>query len=83
MMGNTLSVRPTRISRTKGPGVWNMHRMLQAADALPMNIGLLGKGNASLPQALQEQVAAGAHCDGSFKNQRLLLLNGEPRAGSP
>jgi urease subunit alpha len=37
-----------------------MHRMLQAADALPMNIGFLGKGNASQPEALREQVAAGA-----------------------
>ena len=42
------------------PGPWNMHRMLMAADALPMNIGLLGKGNASLPEALNEQVEAGA-----------------------
>ncbi|PWQ94790.1 urease subunit alpha [Leucothrix arctica] len=42
------------------PGIWNMHRMLQAADSLPMNIGFLGKGNASLPQGLNEQVEAGA-----------------------
>jgi urease subunit alpha len=42
------------------PGPWNLHRMLQAVDALPMNIGLLGKGNASLPAALDEQVEAGA-----------------------
>lgn len=42
------------------PGPWNIHRMLQAADALPMNLGFLGKGNASLPQGLSEQVAAGA-----------------------
>jgi urease subunit alpha len=42
------------------PGPWYMHRMLQAVDALPMNIGLLGKGNASLPEALNEQVEAGA-----------------------
>jgi urease subunit alpha len=42
------------------PGIWNMHRMLEAAEALPMNIGYLGKGNASLPEALHEQVAAGA-----------------------
>ena len=34
--------------------------MLQAADALPMNLGFLGKGNASLPEALDEQIAAGA-----------------------
>jgi len=42
------------------PGPWNLHRMLQAVDGLPMNIGLLGKGNASLPGALIEQVEAGA-----------------------
>ena len=42
------------------PGPWNIHRMLQAAEALPVNLGLLGKGNASLPQPLEEQVAAGA-----------------------
>ncbi len=42
------------------PGIWNIHRMLQAAEDLPMNIGFLGKGNASLPQPLEEQVRAGA-----------------------
>ncbi len=42
------------------PGPWNIMRMLQAADGLPVNVGLLGKGNASLPQALTEQVEAGA-----------------------
>jgi len=42
------------------PGPWNIHRMLQAAEAFPMNLGFLGKGNASLPDALTEQVAAGA-----------------------
>jgi urease subunit alpha len=41
------------------PGPWNIHRMLQASDELPMNFGFLGKGNASLPEALTEQVAAG------------------------
>ncbi len=42
------------------PGIWNMHRMLQAADAFPINLGFMGKGNASLPQPLREQIAAGA-----------------------
>ena len=42
------------------PGVWNIHRMLEAADELPMNFGFLGKGNASLPLPLEEQIAAGA-----------------------
>ena len=42
------------------PGAWHLGRMLQAADALPVNLGFLGKGNASLPLALEEQVRAGA-----------------------
>jgi len=42
------------------PGIWNMHRMLEAADEFPMNLGFLGKGNASLPIALEEQLEAGA-----------------------
>jgi urease subunit alpha len=42
------------------PGPWNIHRMLEAADTLPMNLGFLGKGNASLPQGLEEQIRAGA-----------------------
>jgi urease subunit alpha len=42
------------------PGPWNIHRMLEAADSLPMNLGFLCKGNSSLPEALDEQVEAGA-----------------------
>lgn len=42
------------------PGPWNIQRMYQAAEELPMNFGFLGKGNASLPAALEEQVRAGA-----------------------
>ncbi len=42
------------------PGPWNIHRMLQSADDLPMNLGFLGKGNASLVKPLEEQIAAGA-----------------------
>ncbi|WJM94623.1 urease subunit alpha [Pseudomonas defluvii] len=42
------------------PGPWYLSRMLQAADTLPINIGLLGKGNASRPEALREQIEAGA-----------------------
>lgn len=42
------------------PGPWHIQRMLQAADGLPMNLGFLGKGNASLPQGLEEQIVAGA-----------------------
>jgi len=42
------------------PGPWHIARMLQAADGLPMNLGFMGKGNASLPAALDEQIEAGA-----------------------
>lgn len=42
------------------PGIWHMHRMLQAAEAFPMNLGFTGKGNVSLPEPLREQVRAGA-----------------------
>ena len=42
------------------PGPWNIHRMLEAAEAFPMNLGFMGKGNASLPDALHEQLVAGA-----------------------
>ena len=42
------------------PGPWHLHRMLQAAEAFPMNIGFLGKGNAAKPIPLREQVEAGA-----------------------
>ena len=42
------------------PGPWNIGKMLQATDDLPMNFGFLGKGNASLPLALEEQLSAGA-----------------------
>ncbi|MBD2743365.1 urease subunit alpha [Coleofasciculus sp. FACHB-1120] len=42
------------------PGPWNMYRMLQAADAFPVNLGFMGKGNSSQPQGLIEQVLAGA-----------------------
>lgn len=42
------------------PGPWNIGKMLQATDAMPMNFGFLGKGNASKPEALREQLEAGA-----------------------
>ncbi|SEH43458.1 urease. Metallo peptidase. MEROPS family M38 [Halobacillus karajensis] len=42
------------------PGPWNIHRMLEAADEYPMNLGFLGKGNSSSEEAIQEQVEAGA-----------------------
>ena len=42
------------------PGPWHIHSMLSAADAFPMNLGFLGKGNVSLPLPLEEQIRAGA-----------------------
>jgi urease subunit alpha len=42
------------------PGTWHIHRMLEAAEAFPMNLGFLAKGNASLPDPLREQIEAGA-----------------------
>jgi urease subunit alpha len=42
------------------PGAWNIWRMLQSADAFPMNLGFLGKGNSAQPEGLAEQVRAGA-----------------------
>ena len=42
------------------PGPWHLHAMLQAAEAFPMNLGFLGKGNVSLPLPLEEQIRAGA-----------------------
>src|SRR5438105_5836467 len=42
------------------PGAWNLQRMLQAAEGLPINLGFLGKGNGSLPGPLEEQIRAGA-----------------------
>jgi urease subunit alpha len=42
------------------PGAWHLGRMIQAADELPVNLGFAGKGNASLPEGLEEQIVAGA-----------------------
>ena len=42
------------------PGAWHIAQMLKAAEGLPMNLGFLGKGNGSLPEAVEEQVVAGA-----------------------
>jgi urease subunit alpha len=59
MGGGTGPAEGTRAT-TCTPGPWHIQRMLQAADAFPMNLGFLGKGNASLPAALVEQIEAGA-----------------------
>src|SRR6202795_85026 len=42
------------------PGPWNIHRMMEAGEGLPVNLGFLGKGNASKPEGLREQILAGA-----------------------
>jgi len=42
------------------PGAWNIHRILQSFEGIPVNVGIHGKGNGSLPQALIEQIEAGA-----------------------
>ena len=60
MIGGGTGPATGTFATTCTPGPWHMKRMLQSIDAYPMNIGLLGKGNASLPAALREQVNAGA-----------------------
>jgi urease subunit alpha len=59
MIGGGTGPATGTFATTCTPGPWNIERMLQAADAFPMNLGFLGKGNASLPAALHEQVNAG------------------------
>ena len=59
MLGGGTGPATGTFATTCTPGPWHIERMLQAADAFPMNLGFLGKGNASLPAALREQVAAG------------------------
>ena len=60
MIGGGTGPATGTFATTCTPGPWNMERMLQAADAFPMNLGFLGKGNAALPAGLHEQIAAGA-----------------------
>ena len=60
MLGGGTGPATGTLATTSTPGPWHMERMLQAADAFPINLGFLGKGNASLPEALHEQVNAGA-----------------------
>jgi urease subunit alpha len=59
MMGGGTGPATGTFATTCTPGPWNIERMLQAADAFPMNLGFFGKGNASLPGALHEQINAG------------------------
>ena len=59
MIGGGTGPATGSFATTCTPGPWHIHRMLEAAEAFPMNLGFLGKGNASLPEALVEQVEAG------------------------
>ena len=60
MIGGGTGPATGTFATTCTPGPWHIHRMLEAADAFPMNLGFLGKGNASLTAPLIEQVEAGA-----------------------
>ncbi len=60
MLGGGTGPAHGTLATTCTPGPWHIERMMQALDAVPMNIGLAGKGNASQPQALVEMVEAGA-----------------------
>ncbi|MBC7376494.1 MAG: urease subunit alpha, partial [Burkholderiaceae bacterium] len=59
MIGGGTGPATGTFATTCTPGPWDIERMLQAADGFPMDLGFLGKGNASLPAALHEQVDAG------------------------
>ena len=60
MLGGGTGPAHGTLATTCTPGPWHIGRMLQAADAFPMNLAFAGKGNASLPAALEEQVLGGA-----------------------
>ena len=60
MLGGGTGPATGTFATTCTPGPENLHRMLLAAEAFPMNLGFLGKGNASKPEALSQQIAAGA-----------------------
>ncbi len=62
MLGGGTGPAHGTLATTCTPGPWHLMRMMQAADAFPMNLAFAGKGNASLPAALEEQVRAGASC---------------------
>jgi urease subunit alpha len=61
MLGGGTGPATGTFATTCTPGPWYLQRMLQAADAFPMNLGFQGKGNASTPAALEEQIKAGAY----------------------
>jgi urease subunit alpha len=60
MIGGGTGPATGTYATTCTPGQWNIHRMLEAAEEYPVNLGFLGKGNCSTPEPLREQVRAGA-----------------------
>ncbi|MFL2812603.1 MAG: urease subunit alpha [Paracoccaceae bacterium] len=60
MLGGGTGPAHGTLATTCTPGKWHIGRMIQSADAFPMNLAFAGKGNASLPEALEEQILAGA-----------------------
>jgi urease subunit alpha len=60
MLGGGTGPATGTFATTCTPGPWHIHKMLQSADAFPMNLGFYGKGNVSLPDPLREQIEAGA-----------------------
>ncbi|MBR7793716.1 urease subunit alpha [Undibacterium sp. FT147W] len=60
MLGGGTGPAVGTAATTCTPGPWHLHSMIMAADAFPMNLGFLGKGNVSLPLPLEEQIRAGA-----------------------
>ena len=60
MLGGGTGPAHGTLATTCTPGPWHIKRMLQSSDAFPMNLGFAGKGNSSLPNALKEQIMAGA-----------------------
>ena len=62
MLGGGTGPAHGTLATTCTPGPWHIMRMMQAADAFPMNLAFAGKGNASLPEGIEEQVRAGASC---------------------
>src|SRR6478672_12604847 len=61
MLGGGTGPATGTFATTCTPGPWHMHRMLEAAEAFPMNLGFQGKGNCSTPGPLAEQIEAGAY----------------------
>jgi len=60
MLGGGTGPATGTFATTCTPGRWNLHRMLEAAEAYPMNLGFLGKGNCGTPEPLRDQILAGA-----------------------